>query len=121
MWCEMARSALPVNTEEIWLSKDQAKIDDVTNRLVAKQKELRALYRDMIVKTFNNLPDEIARQIAEFSDPVALDVRVALNDDEGWSIKQIKDEQKYAQTIMEEKGAAQQQQDQQQLQLASLS
>eukprot|EP01033_Poteriospumella_lacustris_P014153 gene14153-10106_t len=114
MWCELARSALPVSVEEIWLSKDQAKIDDVTNRLVAKQKQLRALYRNMIVKTFTNLPDEIARQIAEFSDPVAMDVRVALNDDEGWSIKQIKDEQKYAQTMMEEKESEQQQQQQQQ-------
>eukprot|EP01037_Dinobryon_pediforme_P026246 gene26246-28699_t len=94
MWCEMARSALPVNTEEIWMSEDQEEIDDVTNRLVVKQKELRALYRDVIVKTFTNIPDELARLIAEFSGPVALDVRVAFKDDEEQSNELIKAAQK---------------------------
>eukprot|EP01040_Poterioochromonas_malhamensis_P017575 gene17575-20241_t len=109
MWCEMARSALPVNTEEIWLSKDQAKIDDVTNRLVAKQKQLRALYRNMIVKTFTNLPDELARAIAEFSGPVALNVRVAFKDDEGQSCELIKAARKCMQFAMEKKDATHQQ------------
>eukprot|EP01033_Poteriospumella_lacustris_P011829 gene11829-8427_t len=109
MWCQMARSALPVNTEEIWMSEDQEEIDDVTNRLVAKQKQLRALYGDQIVKAFTNLPDEVARVIAEFSVPVALDVRVAFKDDEGQSNELIKAAQKYVQTMMDEKEAEQQQ------------
>ena len=109
MWCQMARSALPVNTEEIWLSKDKKEIADVTNRLVAKQKELRALYRDEIVKTFANLPDEIARLIAEFSGPVALDVRVAFKDDERQSNELIKTVQKYVQIMTAKKEATQQQ------------
>ena len=109
MWCEMARSALPVNTEEIWMSEDQEEIDDVTNRLVVKQKELRALYRDVIVKTFTNIPDELARLIAEFSGPVALDVRVAFKDDEEQSNELIKAAQKYVQIMMKEEEAIQQQ------------
>eukprot|EP01033_Poteriospumella_lacustris_P014152 gene14152-10105_t len=80
MWCELARSALPVNTDEIWMSEDKKEIDDVTNRLVAKQKELSALYRDEMVKTFTNLPDELARLIAEFSGPVAMDVAMEKKD-----------------------------------------
>eukprot|EP01033_Poteriospumella_lacustris_P011828 gene11828-8426_t len=109
MWCEMARSALPVSVEAIWMPDDQAKIDDVTNRLVAKQKQLSALHRDAIVKTFTNLPDELARVIAEFSVPVALDMRVAFKDDEGQSCELIKAAQKYVQIMMEEKEAIQKQ------------
>jgi hypothetical protein len=109
MWCEMARSALPVSVEEIWMPDDQEEIDDVTNRLVAKQKELSVLYRDMIVKTLTNLPDELARLIAEFSVPVALDVRVAFKDDEGQSNELIKAAQKYVQIMMKEEEAIQQQ------------
>eukprot|EP01042_Synura_sphagnicola_P017249 gene17249-21799_t len=105
----MARSALPVNTEEIWMSEDQEEIDDVTNRLVAKQKELSALYRDEIVNTFTNLPDELARLIAEFSGPVALEVRVAFKDDEEQSNELIKAARKCIQVAMEKKEATQQQ------------
>eukprot|EP01042_Synura_sphagnicola_P005752 gene5752-7342_t len=109
MWCQMARSALPVNTEEIWMSEDKKEIDAVTNRLVAKQKQLSVLYRDEMVKTFTNLPDELARLIAEFSGPVALDVRVAFNDDEEQSDELIKTVQAYVQIMMEEKETIQQQ------------
>eukprot|EP01033_Poteriospumella_lacustris_P014151 gene14151-10104_t len=109
MWCELARSALPVNTEEIWMSKNQEEIDDVTNRLVAKQKELSALYRDEMVKTFTNLPDELARLIAEFSGPVALEVRVAIKDDERQSNELIKTAQTYVQIMTAKKEATQQQ------------
>eukprot|EP01033_Poteriospumella_lacustris_P014150 gene14150-10103_t len=109
MWCEMARSALPVSVEEIWMQSRQESIDDVTNRLVAKQKQLSALHRDEIVKTFTNLPDELARLIAEFSVPVALDVRVAFKDDEGQSNELINAVQEYVQIMMEQKEAIQQQ------------
>eukprot|EP01039_Chlorochromonas_danica_P012000 gene12000-13620_t len=109
MWCQMARSALPVNIEQIWMSEDQEEIDDVTNRLVAKQKQLRALHRGEIVKTFSNLPDELARLIAEFSGPVAMDVRVAFKDDEGQSCELIKATRKCIQVAMEKKEATQQQ------------
>ncbi len=83
MWCQMARSALPVNREEIWMSEDQVDIDDVTNSLKVRQKQLSELYSDAMVTTFTNLPNELARLIADFSCPVTLDVRVAFKDDEG--------------------------------------
>ncbi len=100
-WIEMARSAMPLGRETIWLSTDCDGVygEDITAELVDKQKQLVDLYLDVLTETLHALPSEIIKLIAELAGPPKLDVRVAFKDDEGQSCDLIVKVNKHLQSL----------------------
>ena len=87
-WCEMAHSMLPLHCwrdEDIWMSNDPNEIDKITEDIRAKQAQLCAVYKIMLVENITSLPTEVVYHIAEFAVPYADDVRVALWSDKSWT------------------------------------
>eukprot|EP01031_Cornospumella_fuschlensis_P035548 gene35548-43105_t len=87
MWCEMARTALPLTCGEIWMSDEDKDIEDTTNRFSIQQQEYKRLWLEAYAKTVaddTKLPLELSTVILDYA-MGAKDVRVAIRDDEGQS------------------------------------
>ena len=85
LWCELARSMLPMTEKanEIWMSSAPADIDAITTDIRAKRGELQAAYTAMLHESITTLPSELVDNIAAFAVPYADDVRVGIWDEEG--------------------------------------
>eukprot|EP01031_Cornospumella_fuschlensis_P041183 gene41183-50255_t len=84
MWCEMARTALPLTCGEIWMSDEDKDIEDTTNRFSIQQQEYKRLWLEAYAKTVadaTNLSLELSTVISHYA-MGAKDVRVAIRDDE---------------------------------------
>lgn len=83
-WCEMARSALPLEGGEIWMSDEAVDIEETTTALLTSQQTLLEQYADLLLTIIPSWP-ELVKLVAPYAVPYAADVRVVWSDDEGQS------------------------------------